>query len=101
MEGSHPEVVAAMLAKAAAFGVLGDDGISRSMIGGRAVPPEQRHGLSKDALGAAAGHGAANRGVRPSVGRRTIGQTGYAGPYMAEGPAAMLEMIREEPTGAY
>ena len=33
MEGSHPEVVAAMLAKAAASGVLGDDGILRSMIG--------------------------------------------------------------------
>ena len=26
---------------------------------------------------------------------------GVTGPYMAEGPAAMLEMIQEEPTGAH
>ena len=27
--------------------------------------------------------------------------TSLAGPFMAEGPAAMLEMIQEEPTGAH
>ena len=27
--------------------------------------------------------------------------TSFAGPHMAEGPAAMLEIIREEPTGAH